>query len=340
MKKTQSIPAFVLRQYAIGKIQGIKPVTAGLIHQTFEMKTEQGQYIMQRLHPILSSDKIGQDFLMVTRHLHACKFPAPSCVLTKSGSVLAKDGSAVWRMQTKLSGQTIDRIENPNIAREAGEIYARFHRTMDSLSHTFQSPLVLHQTEKVLVKFLSVIKKFQKSPLMPDVKAEVDFIKQTFPKYLLPANVPKRVIHGDPKISNILFLRGKGHALIDLDTCSRSTILVELGDAFRSWCGKEEDDPRNTFSLSLFKAAWRGYKNGADGFLTKRETALVPKAIGTITLELAARFLTDYFEDSYFGWDTKHYSSRRAHNLARCRGQLKEFSDYQKKLPQIKKIVQ
>ena len=149
--------------------------------------------------------------------------------------------------------------------------------------------------------------------------------------HLLPDDLPLRVIHGDPKISNVLFdrrLRATG--IVDLDTCNRRPLLVELGDAFRSWCGKAEDDPHNTFSLPVFNAAWRGYAQEARGFITARERKLVAKAIGTITLELAARFLIDYFEDSYFGWDSSRYLSRRAHNLARARGQIAEFSTIKK----------
>jgi Ser/Thr protein kinase RdoA (MazF antagonist) len=174
--------------------------------------------------------------------------------------------------------------------------------------------------------------------------AEVDemvrFIRRHVPKFFLPTTLPMRVIHGDPKISNILFdSKGRARAIIDLDTCNRRSLLVELGDAFRSWCGSAEDDPHNTFNLPVFKAAWAGYKKGAGDLMTKRELQSVPKAVGTITLELAARFLTDYFTDNYFGWDASRYPSRRAHNLARCRGQIAEFLDYQKKLPQMMKIV-
>jgi hypothetical protein len=65
----------------------------------------------------------------------------------------------------------------------------------------------------------------------------------------------------------------------------------------------------------------------------------VAQGIGTITLELAARFLADYFNDNYFGWDPKRYKSRRAHNLARARGQIALFKDLQKKMKQVKKII-
>jgi len=330
---------WIASHYEIGKVLRVTPIAAGLIHKTYAIKTNTGEYIIQRLHPLLASQKVGKDVLAVTRHLRANGFPSPECVLTRTGRVHARRGKDVWRMQTKLPGKTVDRITSPALAFKAGEMYARFHRVMDGIAHRFGSDLVLHETPKVYAKFLSVMKKNRRSPLMREVQDEVAFLTRELKAHLLPANLPRRVIHGDPKISNILFVRGNASAIIDLDTCNRHTILVEVGDALRSWCGKREDDPRNTFSLPLFRAAWKGYQKGAAGWLTKREIALVPKAIGTITLELAARFLTDAFEDSYFGWDSTRYESRRAHNLARCRGQLAQFRDYKQKLGKIQRIL-
>jgi hypothetical protein len=69
----------------------VKPVSSGLINQTFLIATDTEQYIMQRLHPVLSSPKIRKDILAVTRHLKVMDFPSPVCVLTKTGQVLAKD---------------------------------------------------------------------------------------------------------------------------------------------------------------------------------------------------------------------------------------------------------
>lgn len=330
------VPKDVLKTYSIGDVQSVKPVTAGLVHETFAIKTDQGKYIIQKLHPVLASRAIGEDFLAVTEFLRSQNFLSPVCVRTKTGKVLSIVNKDVWRMQTMLPGQTIHVVQNLAMAREAGEIYARFHKVMDKMDYRFRSKKILHETEKVYGAFEKVVK----SVKTVEVEEEVEFIRRELPKFFLPGDLPLRVIHGDPKISNILFdKKGKAKAIIDLDTCNRRPLLVELGDAFRSWCGGREDDPRNSFSLPRFRAAWKGYEAGAQGFITRRERKLVPKAIGTITLELAARFLTDYFTDNYFGWDPKRYPSRKAHNLARCRGQIAEFKDYQKKLPAIKKII-
>lgn len=330
------VPKDVLKTYSIGNVQSVKAVTAGLVHETFAVKTDQGQYIIQKLHPVLASKAIGEDFFAVTEFLRSQKFLSPVCVRTKTGKVLSIVNKEVWRMQTMLPGRTIHVVQDLAMAREAGEIYARFHKVMDRIDHRFKSKKILHETEKVYEKFEEVVEVDE----VEEVAKEIAFIRRELPKLFLPNDLPLRVIHGDPKISNILFdNKGKAKAIIDLDTCNRRPLLVELGDAFRSWCGGAEDDPKNTFSLPRFRAAWKGYEAGAQGFITARERKLVPKAIGTITLELAARFLTDYFTDNYFGWDSKRYSSRRAHNLARAHGQIAEFLDYQKKLPEIKKII-
>lgn len=50
--------------------------------------------------------------------------------------------------------------------------------------------------------------------------------------------------------------------------------------------------------------------------------ALIPQAFRLLAIELAMRFLKDYFEDSYFGWNAEKFVSRSEHNLVRARGQM------------------
>jgi len=139
-------------------------------------------------------------------------------------------------------------------------------------------------------------------------------------KLLLPDNLSLAVIHGDPKISNFLFKDGKASATVDLDTCGRASVLYDLGDAFRSWCGGLEDDPNNSFNIEHFTQGLRGYMS--QNKLPQKEVSLLLQSVELITLELAMRFCTDYFEDSYFSYDKERYPNRKAHNLARTRGQI------------------
>jgi Ser/Thr protein kinase RdoA (MazF antagonist) len=333
------IPKRVVDAYEIGPILATKLISSGLIHQTYQIRAKKGMYIFQRLHPVLSSEGIAADFLAVTRFLASKKFPAPRAILNKQGELLTSDGERVWRVQTFLTGKTYHELKNAAMAREAGSIIARLHKTFDKMEYRFKSDKILHETEKIYAAFKKTVKAHYGSGLIDDVAPELEFVAKELPKLFLP-KMPLRVIHGDPKVSNILFdSKGKASSIVDLDTCNRRPLLVELGDAFRSWCGKKEDDPKNQFRLEIFEAAWKGYAKGAKGFISKQEMRYVPQAIGTITLELTARFLTDYFNDNYFGWDPKKYASRREHNLARARGQLALYRDLQKKMKDVKAIV-
>ena len=136
------------------------------------------------------------------------------------------------------------------------------------------------------------------------------------------ADLPKRVAHGDLKISNLLFDdRGAGVCLVDLDTLAEMILPYELGDAWRSWCNPlGEDDAQARFDVALFDAAWRGYMG--EMTITPDERALLVPGIQTICLELSARFARDVVEDKYFGWDASRFPSRAAHNLVRAQSQV------------------
>ena len=134
---------------------------------------------------------------------------------------------------------------------------------------------------------------------------------------------PLRVVHGDPKINNMLFSpRGEGLAMVDLDSLGRLSLPYELGDAFRSWCNPVGEDSENTeFSAELFEAARSGYLEVAT-FITDAERSCLVDATLWITLELTTRFTADILNDRYFGWDPQRFASRAEHNLVRARGQL------------------
>jgi aminoglycoside phosphotransferase (APT) family kinase protein len=140
----------------------------------------------------------------------------------------------------------------------------------------------------------------------------------------LPPQAPRHV-HGDLKISNLLFRTRpiRGVALVDLDTLGIGTMAFELGDAMRSWCNPHGEDAADVqFELPIFAAAIAGFRSEADDLVTRDEKVAIVTGLQTVCIELAARFASDAFEDRYFGWDPTRFASRRAHNLVRARGQL------------------
>ena len=151
-----------------------------------------------------------------------------------------------------------------------------------------------------------------------------------------------RIVHGDPKISNLVFAEDadRGLCLIDLDTLAHMPVALELGDALRSWCNPASEDAANArFVRPFFDAAILGYAQGSQGFLTPAEWSAIPGGALTITVELAARFCVDALRESYFGWNRARYESSSAHNQARTYGQLRLAEGIRAELPALEDLT-
>lgn len=315
----------VLQNYDIGAVSEIKKMTSGLIHQSFRVKTDSGVYTLQGVHEVLGGDGVFADVAAVMDHLAAKGVEAPQLMRTKAGGLYAEHDGHRYRLQTYVEGDVINVVESEEQARAAGAMLGRFHAAMADIDHEFQTDLGLHRTNAVIDALRKVAEEYKDNDIYAEVAGDIEFVLETLPGLVFPDNLPKRVMHGDPKISNFVFRGGEAVAMIDLDTCDRLTILADLGDAFRSWCGGNESAEENAFRMSFMQAGLDGYLSEMDGVLTEEERAWLPKCAKTITLELVARFFTDYFRDNYFGWDEKQFPSRRAHNLRRARNQLMLF---------------
>lgn len=321
----QHIEKIVNQHYCIGNVIELCRIGSGLIHETYSITTDCGDFILQKLHPKLSSPAITHDFQSITSHIRASGDMCAKLILTRDGREACSLGDDVWRLQTKLEGQAFDRVDSIEMAEEAGAALARFHAALSDFDKPFESDFVLHETPKELTKLALAFQQAPSELKTPEVKALCQFLFLKTPEFFLPQDLPMWVIHGDPKISNILFVDGQARAMIDLDTCQRASALFDLGDALRDWCAiGPEDDLR--FSIEYYQAAIDGYKKHNQ--LSDGEIALIPQAVRLITLELSSRFLTDYFLDSYFAWDANRYPSRRTHNRARAKGQLHFFEDF------------
>jgi Ser/Thr protein kinase RdoA (MazF antagonist) len=152
----------------------------------------------------------------------------------------------------------------------------------------------------------------------------IEILNQAETLNALP-NTETRKVHGDPKINNFLFKQDSLEALcmLDFDTLSNMQIILELGDAMRSWCNPNgEDEPSSIFLLESFQAGLEGYQKSSNNLLTDTEwTAILPATL-TIYMELAARFCADALNENYFAWAPDKYQSHSEHSQARATSQL------------------
>jgi len=309
----------------------VSPLGSGLINRTWLVSSgpvsgpDQHRYVLQQVNPIFPA-VINEDIQVVTAHLRARGLVAPELLPTLDGRLWVDDAGGAYRLMTHVAGESHDRLASPAEAREAGHLLARFHRALADLHHEFRNQrLGVHDTERhlgVLCQALIDHAAHRDIAAIRPLATEILQLADALPR--LPAP-PDRIVHGDPKINNLLFDTATGRALcfIDLDTLGRMPLHLELGDAFRSWCNpKGEDSPRSAFALDLFTAAVDGYAAVAKGWITPEESAAIVPGTLTIYVELAARFCADALRESYFGWDAQRFPSRSAHNQARAASQI------------------
>lgn len=152
--------------------------------------------------------------------------------------------------------------------------------------------------------------------------------------------IPLRVVHNDTKCNNVMFdaKTGRNLAVVDLDTVMPGLIAYDFGDAVRFAAnpgGEDCEDLSEVFlDADAFAAFARGYVGQIRGSVSRFELDTLADGVLAVTLELAARFLTDYLcGDSYFK------CKKERHNLIRARAQIALARDIITKIPTIGSVL-
>lgn len=301
----------------------VSALEGGLINRTFRVEAPSGTFVLQALHAIFKPE-LHEDIEAVTAHLAKKGLPTPRLVRSKDGALYQKDADGiVWRVMTFVDAQSYAKLPNLTLAHEAGALVARFHRATDDLQHTFAFQRSgVHDTAAHLRKLTAALSEMKSHRHYAKIAPVGEEILRRAASLKPIDERRRRIVHGDLKVSNLLFDReGRGVCLCDLDTLAHMPLAHEMGDAWRSWCNPLGEDATETrFDLELFSASAKGYLENTRVAAEDRDTLVA--GIETITLELASRFCADALLEVYFGWNPQKYPDRSTHNLVRAQGQL------------------
>jgi Ser/Thr protein kinase RdoA (MazF antagonist) len=331
---TQILPAPVRAAWAeLADAIRLRPLQGGLLHQSFHVRAGDVEYVLQRVADVFAPE-IHANIAAVTRHLLARGVRAARLIPTKTGDLSAAIGPlGRWRLMEHLGGASFEKLTSLGQARSAAELVGRFHAALlDFAAPLAPMGIPYRDTPLYLAALRSALARHADHRLHAPMSRRARQVCEAFESLGPPARVRERVIHGDLKLSNVLFEspsgagRDRALALVDFDTLMRGALWMELGDLWRSWCnaaGEDAGQPR--FDLEVFAASCDGFAAGYGTALDAAELASLESAPERIALELCARFVTDALEERYFGWDAEQYPSRGAHNAARAEGQWRLY---------------
>lgn len=141
--------------------------------------------------------------------------------------------------------------------------------------------------------------------LIHEVKSREKY-KIFYETIIKSANFPKRVMHHDAKIANVLFDKKTGNVIcaIDFDTTMPGYFFSDLGDMVRSMACSSDEHSKDFEHLHIrkdfYKAIVSGYLQVMNDYLTAEEKKYIHSA-GLIMIYMqAVRFIADYLNNDIY----------------------------------------
>ncbi len=336
---------------------------SGHINDTFLVEFREQEklhlYILQRInHEIFKKpEQLIENIVGVTSYLRKeiiqnggdPERETLNLIPSKSGRMFHQDESGnYWRMYQFITDATcFDEVKKPDDFYQSAVAFGHFQRMLakypaETLHETIAG---FHDTEERLQTFKKAVNKDNYGRAAAATE-EIRFVLEresevsVLNRMIRNKELPIRVTHNDTKLNNIMIdnKTGRGICVIDLDTVMPGLAINDFGDSIRFGASTGSEDEVNldkvSCDMSLFELYTRGFIEGCEGTLTKKEIKMLPFGARIMTYECGMRFLTDYLEgDAYFKIHREH------HNLERARTQFKLVADMESKWDMMNEIV-
>ena len=312
-----------------GKIDQIQSYGSGLINDTFVVTFSKSapsenprigkRAILQRINkqvfpqPVQVMHNLGFILQHVAQQTDstqsANEFLLPQLYSTNDGAIYYQDQQGdVWRSMTFIENtDSFDVLASAEQAHEVGFALGSFHQLLHDLpvEQLYDTLPGFHITPNYLKQYKNAV---SESSIRQDKTEEQSFCQKIIASNRELAGVlvnaepalTVRIMHGDPKLNNVLFDKDSGRAvsIIDLDTVKPGLIHYDIGDCLRSCCNRSGEMPASgtkvEFDTTVCHSILTGYASNGVSFLESRDFEFLFQAIMLLPFELGLRFYTDY----------------------------------------------
>ena len=332
----------------------------GRINDTFLVSSGKGRFILQRLNRQVFTEPelVMTNLRVLANHLneklandredirHRWEVIFPFFTMTGEDQFIDSDHGH-WRMTNFVENtESHEYVTGPGNAREAGSALGIFHRLVEDLD-----PAILADTLPgfhVTPKYLAAYERHCDQITFRNTEEEdcgrfiderqdiATFLEEKARAGLLPI----RVVHGDPKLSNILFDRDTGRAvsIVDLDTVKPGLLHYDIGDCLRSCCvriaDRRDGEDALEFDPEVCRELLMGYFREMASSLRDIDYSYIYPALRLMAFELGLRFFTDHLAgDIYFK------VSEPGENLRRAQEQFSLLAGIESSEMAIRKLV-
>lgn len=340
----------IARHFTGAEIISIQNYGSGLINDTFLVicySAEYPRFILQRINQEVfpKPEWVMENIQKLIRHFQnptPCRqqLTLPEIISTHNSCLFLVDSQQqYWRALSFIDNSTtLENISQISDAEQVGSALGEFHCRVANLvvANLHDTLPGFHITPQYLENYHQTKPANKKNP-------DIRFCQQFIGRFQNQAHVLEkakqqglladRVIHGDPKLNNLLFSTTdkKIFSIIDLDTVKPGLVHYDIGDCLRSCC--QTDNPVH-FDLDICELILKHYLIQTKQFFTEHDYDYLYPAIELLPFELGLRFFTDYLQGNHY-FKTSHPEQ----NLQRACQQFQLVQSIQEQRPQINKMI-
>ena len=283
-------------EFLRSRVLEVKSFGDGHINDTYYVNTEEGEFVCQRLRREMNPDDLERNYLLYSKVFEREGLEYPVWLKPLYGGESCGNGSFFymdqegnhWRMYPMIQGEILTAPLSSEELYACGYGLARMHGVLQELSEKPKAVYpMLHDLEYYYKTFCEV--KNDKEICGENWDGDLEELIDSQIENLLDLPLDRtRVVHGDPKLANVLFQEGKVKAFLDLDTVMIGSILEDIADCIRSACIMD-----GRIDMEAARILFEGYLSADTDLLSEGEKKLLPAALGKICFELGLRYYTD-----------------------------------------------
>ncbi len=316
------IPSGILAEFCPSGVHEIQQLEGGQVNTTYRVIDALGDIsVMQQMAPS-SLPKATEDFAIASDHLRAKGWEIAEPVRGISNSLTPVDVfGKPWRSYRYIESDQAQPPHSQAGFRQFAGLLGKLHTDLAELDYEPKATIphfhdFSHHQAQLTRRLLLLDNKDQ------------DMAEMILDEMQRLPDIPgaPQLIHGDPKLTNGLYRNGEVFTFIDWDTLMRGSPMLDVADMLRSMTGILRDTNPAMNKDALLPIVLGYYAQARPDVDVDTYFDQAVQATRLMALGLAARYLTDIVDGSYFQWDPDRFPDNASHNRYRAERQVANFA--------------
>lgn len=279
----------ICAEFFTEEVLAVSGLGGGHINETFLVETSRGRYVLQRLQGEMDLANLEYNYHLYAALCKTSEWIYPVWEKSLAGQYFHTDRSGEsWRLYPFIEGDVLEAPLSEDALFACGQGLARQHAILRGLSGKPRAVYpMLHDLKHYYEVYEGLLQSRDLCEQNRDAALEAQ-INERAERMLAVRPGKQAVIHGDPKLANVIFREGRVVGFLDWDTVMLGFLAEDVADGIRSCCAAD-----GNFDHDAAMHFLEGYRSAAPAEDMEEVTAHLPDVFDKINFELGLRYYGD-----------------------------------------------